>query len=80
MIDFEKDADALKLQDDDIEGIAGLAKRAKELEKEVDDLEQVVKERKDKLLLHLKKYLKIVVNFQGYLAFCFIIFFSSGGI
>jgi hypothetical protein len=35
MIDFEKDADALKLQDDDIEGIAGLAKRAKELEKHV---------------------------------------------
>jgi len=49
MIDFEKDADALKLQDDDIEGIAGLAKRAKELEKEVDDLEVVMKERKDQL-------------------------------
>ena len=32
MIDFEKDAEALKLQDDDIEGIAALAKRAKELE------------------------------------------------
>ena len=49
MIDFEKDADALKLQDDDIEGIAGLAKRAKELEKEVEDLEAVTKERKDQL-------------------------------
>jgi hypothetical protein len=36
MIDFEKDAEALKLQDDDIEGIAALAKRAKELEKEVE--------------------------------------------
>jgi hypothetical protein len=49
MIDFEKDAEALKLQDDDIEGIAALAKRAKELEKEVEDLEAVTKERKDQL-------------------------------
>ena len=49
MIDFEKDTEALKLQDDDIEGIAALAKRAKELEKEVEDLEAVTKERKDQL-------------------------------
>lgn len=49
MIDFEKDADALQVQDDDIAGIAALAKRAKELEKEVEDLEQVMKERKDQL-------------------------------
>ena len=49
MIDFEKDAEALQVQDDDIAGIAALAKRAKELEKEVEDLEQVMKERKDQL-------------------------------
>jgi hypothetical protein len=49
MIDFEKDAEALQVQDDDITGIAALAKRAKELEKEVEDLEQVMKERKDQL-------------------------------
>ena len=49
MIDFEKDADAFQVQDDDIAGIAALAKRAKELEKEVEDLEQVMKERKDQL-------------------------------
>lgn len=29
MIDFEKDADALKLQDDDIQGISNLAKKLK---------------------------------------------------
>ena len=49
MIDFEKDAEALQVKDDDIAGIAALAKRAKELEKEVEDLEQVMKERKDQL-------------------------------
>ena len=49
MIDFEKDAEALQVKDDDIAGIASLAKRAKELEKEVEDLEQVMKERKDQL-------------------------------
>jgi len=49
MIDFEKDAEALQVKDDDIAGIAALAKRAKELEKEVEDLEAVMKERKDQL-------------------------------
>ena len=36
MIDFEKDADALQVQDDDIAGIAGLAKRAKELREQIE--------------------------------------------
>lgn len=47
MIDFEKDADVLKLQDDDIQGIGALAKRAKEIAVEVADLESVLKERKN---------------------------------
>ncbi len=47
MIDFEKDADALKLQDDDIQGISNLAKKAKEIAAEVADLEAVLKERKN---------------------------------
>jgi hypothetical protein len=46
---FEQDADALKVADDDIVSIAGLAKRAKLLEKEVEEMESVVKERKDQL-------------------------------
>jgi len=44
---FENDAGALKVQDDDISGISALARRAKLLEKEIDDLEETVKERKN---------------------------------
>jgi len=44
---FEQDAEALKVQDTDLEGLAALARRAKELEKEIKDLELVVKERAD---------------------------------
>ena len=47
MIDFEKDADVLKLKDDDIQGISKLAKKAKEIAAEVADLEAVLKERKN---------------------------------
>jgi hypothetical protein len=36
---FEQDADALRVKDNDIEGLAALARRAKELEKEIKDLE-----------------------------------------
>jgi hypothetical protein len=46
---FEEDAGALKVEDENISGIAKLAKRAKTLEKEVDELETVIKERKDQL-------------------------------
>lgn len=44
---FENDADALKVSDEQVTGIAGLAKRAKLLEKEMADLEQALKERSD---------------------------------
>jgi hypothetical protein len=44
---FEQDAGALQVQDDQIAGVAALAKRAKNLEKELEDLERVFKERKD---------------------------------
>jgi hypothetical protein len=44
---FEEDASALQIKDTDIEGIANLAKRAKQLEKEINDLEAVFKERKE---------------------------------
>ena len=46
---FEYDAGALKVEDDQISGIAALAKRAKLLEKEVEELDDVLKERKDQL-------------------------------
>jgi hypothetical protein len=44
---FEQDAEALQLKDDDIQGVAALAKRAKSLSKEIDDLEKTLSERKE---------------------------------
>lgn len=44
---FESDADALKVKDDQLSGISSLARRAKELEKEIEDQETVLKERKE---------------------------------
>ena len=44
---YEEDASALKVKDDEISGIAAMAKRAKELEKEIEDHEGILKERKD---------------------------------
>lgn len=44
---YEQDADALKVQDTDLEGISNLARRAKQLEKEIEDQESVLKERKE---------------------------------
>lgn len=44
---FENDAGAFQLKDDDISGISALARRAKILEKEIDDLEDTLKERKN---------------------------------
>lgn len=44
---FEEDAGALQVKDDEIAGIANLARRAKQLEKEITDLEVVFKERKE---------------------------------
>jgi len=44
---FEQDAGALQVSNDDLDSVGKLAKRAKQLEKEIADLEEVVKERKD---------------------------------
>jgi hypothetical protein len=49
MLDFEKDAEALQLKDEDIKGVSALAKKAKELQAEVDELDAVVKERRNQL-------------------------------
>ncbi len=45
---FEQDAEAFQVKDDDLTGLAALGKRAKELEKELTDLEVELKERKEK--------------------------------
>lgn len=44
---FEDDAGALKVSDEQVSGIAGLARRAKLLEKEIAELEESLTERKD---------------------------------
>jgi hypothetical protein len=44
---FEKDSEAFALADDQLSGISALAKRAKQLEKELDEMELEFKKRKD---------------------------------
>ena len=44
---FEKDAEAFKVADNDLAGVSAMARRAKELEKEIEDMELIVKERKE---------------------------------
>lgn len=44
---FQQDADALQVKDSDIQGIAALARRAKELDKEIEDIERVLSDRKE---------------------------------
>lgn len=44
---FEQDADALTVKNEDLSSVGALAKRAKELEKEIGDMESVLKERKE---------------------------------
>jgi hypothetical protein len=44
---FQKDAEALQIKDDDIQGVAALASRAKSLSKEIDDLEKTLSEKKE---------------------------------
>jgi hypothetical protein len=44
---FEQDAGALQVKNEDLSSVGALAKRAKELEKEIDDIEDILKERKE---------------------------------
>jgi hypothetical protein len=44
---FEEDAGALQVKNEDLSSVGALAKRAKQLEKEIDEIESVLKERKD---------------------------------
>ncbi len=46
---FEEDAGALTVNDDQLSSIGAMAKRAKLLEKEIEEIESVVKERKEQL-------------------------------
>jgi hypothetical protein len=44
---FEQDAGALVVKNEDLSSVGALAKRAKELEKEISELDDVIKERKE---------------------------------
>jgi uncharacterized small protein (DUF1192 family) len=44
---FEQDAGALVVKNEDLQSVGELAKRAKQLEKEIEELEDSVKERKE---------------------------------
>lgn len=66
---FEKDAGALTVQDDQLAGIAGLAKRAKTLEKELEELEAVMKERKDALRKLLEETIPAALQELGMKSF-----------
>lgn len=44
---FQQDAEALQVKDEDIQGVAALAKRAKELDKEITDLEKILSDKKE---------------------------------
>jgi hypothetical protein len=44
---FEEDAGALQIKNEDLSSVGKLAKRAKELDNEIKELESVVSERKD---------------------------------
>lgn len=46
---FEKDADALQVNDSELVSVAALAKRAKELEKLIEEMDTVLSERKEQL-------------------------------
>ncbi len=44
---FEQDAGALQVKNEDLDGIGALARRAKLLEKEIEEFESVLNERKE---------------------------------
>lgn len=66
---FEEDAGALQIQDDQLSGIAALAKRAKLLEKEVEELDSVLKERKDQLRKMLEETIPSALQELGMKSF-----------
>jgi len=66
---FEQDAGALSVKDDDLSSVAALAKRAKTLEKEIADLESVLKERKEQQRKLLEDSIPAMLQELGMKAF-----------
>lgn len=66
---FEEDAGALTVNDEQLSGIGGLAKRAKLLEKEIEEIESVVKERKEQLSKLLEDTIPAALSEMGMKSF-----------
>lgn len=66
---FEEDAGALTVNDDQLNSIGALAKRAKLLEKEIEDLDSVVKERKGQLAKLLEDSIPAALSELGMKSF-----------
>jgi hypothetical protein len=62
---FEEDAGALTIKNEDLSAIGSLAKRAKELEKELEELETSVKERKEQQRLLLEETIPAMLSELG---------------
>jgi hypothetical protein len=66
---FEDDAGALTVKNEDLSAIGALAKRAKELEKELEELEASVKERKEQQRLLLEETIPAMLSELGMMKF-----------
>lgn len=66
---FERDASALTIGDDALTGIGAMAKRAKELEKDIEELESVLSERKEKYRKLLEESIPSALNEMGMKSF-----------
>ena len=62
---FEQDAGALTVKNEDLSSVGALAKRAKELEKEIEDLESIVKERKEQQRKMLEETIPAMLQEMG---------------
>lgn len=66
---FEEDAGALTVKNEDLSSVGKLAKRAKELEKEIDDIESILKERKEQQRKLLEEAIPAMLAELGLKAF-----------
>ena len=66
---FEQDAGALQVQDEHLAGVANLARRAKLLEKEIEDMESVLGERKSQQKKLLEETIPAVLSEMGMKSF-----------
>ena len=66
---FEEDAGALVVKNEDLSSVGALAKRAKELEKEIEDMNLVLKERQDQYRKLLEETIPAMLDELGMKSF-----------